>query len=71
MELLYGRAGRLTAKNGPAWAGECLADSLAFSSLCPNGRRPYHGAGLDEGLLQFSLSNLLYTDNPYGYKECQ
>ena len=29
-------------------------------------------AGLDEGLLQFSLSNLLYMENPYIYKKkCQ
>jgi hypothetical protein len=28
-------------------------------------------AGLDEGLLSFSLSNLLYMDNPYSYKKCQ
>ena len=28
-------------------------------------------AGLDEGLLQFSLSYLLYMVNPYIYKKCQ
>ena len=28
-------------------------------------------AGLDEGLLSLSLSNLLYMENPYGYKKCQ
>jgi hypothetical protein len=28
-------------------------------------------AGLDEGLLQFSLSNLLYMENPYMYKKFQ
>ena len=28
-------------------------------------------AGLDEGLLSLSLSNLLYMDNPYSYKKCQ
>ena len=28
-------------------------------------------AGLDEGLLQFSLSGLLHMENPYSYKKCQ
>ena len=28
-------------------------------------------AGLDEGLLSLTLSNLLYMENPYGYKKCQ
>jgi hypothetical protein len=28
-------------------------------------------AGLDEGLLSLSLSNLLYMENPYSYKKCQ
>ena len=28
-------------------------------------------AGLDEGLLSVSLSNLLYMENPYSYKKCQ
>jgi hypothetical protein len=32
---------------------------------------PDSPAGLDEGLLPFSLSNLLYTENPYSYKKCQ
>jgi CRP-like cAMP-binding protein len=30
-----------------------------------------HAAGLDEGLLSLSLSNLLSMDNPYSYKKCQ
>jgi hypothetical protein len=28
-------------------------------------------AGLDEGLLSLSLSNLLYMESPYSYKKCQ
>ena len=28
-------------------------------------------AGLDEGLLSFSFSNLLYMENPYSYNTCQ
>ena len=28
-------------------------------------------AGLDEGLPSFSLTNLVYTENPHGYKKCQ
>jgi hypothetical protein len=28
-------------------------------------------AGLDEGLLPLSPSNLLYMENPYSYKKCQ
>ena len=28
-------------------------------------------AGLDEGLLSLSLSNLLYMENPYSYNKCQ
>jgi hypothetical protein len=28
-------------------------------------------AGLDEGLLSLSLSNLLYMENPYSNKKCQ
>jgi hypothetical protein len=28
-------------------------------------------AGLDEGLLPLTLSNLLYMENPYSYKKCQ
>jgi hypothetical protein len=35
----------------------------------PEGRRAE--AGLDEGLLPLSLSDLLYMENPYGYKKCQ
>ena len=34
-------------------------------------RAPATSAGLDEGLLQFSLSNLLYMENPYSYKKYQ
>jgi hypothetical protein len=30
-----------------------------------------NGAGLDEGLLSLSLSNLLYMENPYSYKKFQ
>jgi hypothetical protein len=32
---------------------------------------PAMAAGLDEGLLPFSLPNLLYMENPYSYKKCQ
>ena len=28
-------------------------------------------AGLDEGFLQFSLSNILYMENPYNYRKFQ
>jgi hypothetical protein len=28
-------------------------------------------AGLDEGLMSLTLSNLLYMENPYGCKKCQ
>ena len=28
-------------------------------------------AGLDEGLLSLSLSNLLYMENPHSHKKCQ
>jgi hypothetical protein len=28
-------------------------------------------AGLDEGLLSFALSNLLYIENPYSHKKCR
>ena len=32
---------------------------------------PNSQAGLDEGLLSLSLSNLLYMENPYSYKKFQ
>ena len=34
-------------------------------------RPHWPGAGLDEGLLSLSFSNVLYTENPYSYKKCQ
>jgi hypothetical protein len=46
------------------------AEMLGFRRL----DRPaiqFDGAGLDEGLLSLSLSNLLQMDNPYKYKKCQ
>jgi hypothetical protein len=34
-----------------------------------NGTVPIALAGLDEGLLSLSLSDLLYMENPYSYKD--
>jgi hypothetical protein len=39
--------------------------------LCPLHEEDCIEAGLDEGFLSFSLSNLVYMENPYSYKKCQ
>jgi hypothetical protein len=50
-----------------SWESESLPDLLAMSREWQR----VDPAGLDEGLLQFSLSNLLYMENPYSYKKFQ
>jgi hypothetical protein len=62
MGLLYGRAGRLTAENGGFRPGQ-EEEWLQLAAACE--------AGLDEGLLPLSPSNLLYMANPHSYKKCQ
>ena len=47
----------------------CLFETLSGNATAH--RAAMSKAGLDEGLLQFSLSNLLYMKNPYSYKKCQ
>ena len=51
-------AGRFLAAVGPIAA---LAEAQLAAAA----------AGLDEGLLSLSLSNLLYMENPYNYKKFQ
>jgi hypothetical protein len=46
----------------------CVCDAAWRGPTCAALRL---GAGLDEGLLQFSLSNLLYMENLYSYKKCR
>ena len=60
---------------GPAAAGEgllggSLKQAVPLLAALVNFKAT---AGLDEGLLQFSLSNthILYMENPHSYKKCQ
>ena len=63
MALLYGRAGRLATKKR-----RFLARAVVAGDPCHAAPKM---AGLDEGLLQFFIYNLLYMENPYNYKKCQ
>jgi hypothetical protein len=52
-------------------ARQCLIPSYYLQQLRQLASWSSPPAGLDEGLLSLSLSNLLYMDNPYSYKKFQ
>ena len=56
---LYSKKRRFPARAGAHTMGAQLG----------NGTVPIALAGLDEGLLSLSLSDLLYMENPYSYKD--
>jgi hypothetical protein len=50
------------------WALQRAAGAHHAESARGGARR---AAGLDEGLLSLTLSNLLYMENPYSHKKCR
>jgi arylsulfatase A-like enzyme len=64
-------AGLPDAARGLHFGGLVHACDWLPTAVSAMALRPLGPAGLDEGLLQFSLSNLLYMENPYSYKKCQ
>jgi hypothetical protein len=58
----------VTKVNRQNLAGVVGRPGIVLMQFCPSWSSK---AGLDEGLLQFSLSNLLYMENLYSYKKFQ
>jgi hypothetical protein len=76
MGLLYGRAGRLTAKNGGFRPGQCGAVSISFDTVGAIASVKKGGAGWSGSLGGFiyqSLSSGNFTDfcMDYGNKACK
>ena len=48
-----------------------IFQNLCTAEQCDSLEAEEAAAGLDEGLLSFSRSDLLYMENPYSYKKFQ
>ena len=58
---------------GPIWPADMQPMEIMMIVAGKRGSPeiPLGTAGLDEGLLSSTLSNLVYRENPYSYKKCQ